>query len=73
MLELFLLKFYVFISVYLLLAVLGLHCCAGFSLVAARRGYCLVGGAWTSHCSGFSCCGAWALECVGSVVVAPGL
>ena len=42
MLELFLLKFYVFISVYLLLAVLGLRCCAGFSLVAASRGYRLV-------------------------------
>ena len=27
---------------YLFLAVLGLHCCAGFSLVAASRGYSLV-------------------------------
>ena len=30
-------------------------------------------GAWASHCGGFSCCGARALELVGSVVVAHGL
>ena len=29
--------------IYLLLAVLGLRCCLGFSLVAASRGYSLVG------------------------------
>ena len=50
------------------LAVLGLHCCTGFSLVA-ESSY-----AWVSHCGGFSCCraqealGEWA-----SVVVASGL
>ena len=43
----------------LVLAVLGLHYCMGFSLVAVSGGYCLVGG--------FSCCGARA-----SVAVAPG-
>ena len=26
-----------------------------------------------SHCSGFFCCGAWALGCAGSVAVARGL
>ena len=29
------------IFIYLFLAVLGLHCCAGFSLVVASRGYLL--------------------------------
>ena len=28
---------------------------------------------WASHCSSFSCCGAWALQHVGSVIVAHGL
>ena len=30
-------------------------------------------GAWASHCGGSSCCGARALRCSGSVVVAPRL
>ena len=57
-----------YLFVYLALAVLRLHCCIGFSLVATSRGYSLV---WASHCSGFSCgsqlwehrlnsCGTWA-------------
>lgn len=29
------------VFIYLLLAMLGLHCCSGFSLVAASRGYSL--------------------------------
>ena len=29
--------------------------------------------AWASHCGGFSCCGAWALDTWASVVVAHGL
>ena len=50
--------------IYLLLAVLGLHCCTSFSLVAESRGYsCCCTKA--SHCSGFSC-GAGAVECTGS-------
>ena len=49
------------IFVYLFLAVLGLCCCMGFSLVVARGGYSSFG-ARTSHCSGFSCSGGWALE-----------
>ena len=45
------------------LAVLGLRCCSGFSLVAVSRSYsgCHVP---ASYCSGFSC-GAWALGCLG--------
>ena len=42
------------------------------SLVAASGGYSLLG-AWASHCSGFSCCGARALGARASVVVAHGL
>ena len=56
--------------VYLFLAVLGLRCCVGFSVVAASRGYfswwCMV-----FYCGDFSCWGAqsgWA-----SGVEAPGL
>ena len=30
-------------------------------------------GGWASHCSSVSCCGAWALGSVGSVVESPGL
>ena len=30
-------------------------------------------GAWASHCSGFSCCRAWALGAQASIVVACGL
>ena len=41
------------------MAVLCLCGCVGLSLVAASRGYSLVGGAWTSQCRGFSCCAAW--------------
>ena len=45
----------------------------GLSLVAASGGYSLCCGAWASHCSGFSCCGARALGAQASVVVAHGL
>ena len=59
---------------YLLLAVLGLHCCAGFSLVTASGGYSLVvvpglPVAVASRCRGlalgcadFGSCGCWDLE-----------
>ena len=43
------------------------------SLVAASGGHSLLQCAWASHCSGFSCCGAWALRVWASVVVACGL
>ena len=48
--------------IYLFLAMLGLRCCAGFSLSTQA-----------SHCSGFSCYRARALEHAGSEVVAPRL
>ena len=44
----------------------------GLSLVAAS-GAILRCGARASHCSGFSCCGAWALGTQASVVVVRGL
>ena len=46
---------------YLFLAVLGLHCYAGFSLVIESRGYSSCS-EWASQGSGFSSCGAWALR-----------
>ena len=51
-------------------AVLGLHCCAGFSLVVVSWGPLFV---QASHCGGFSSCRAPALGCVGSVVAVPRL
>ena len=42
---------------------LGLHCCKGFSLVAASGDHSRCG-ARASHRGGFSCCGAQALGCV---------
>ena len=42
------------------------------SLVAASGGYFRCG-AWASHCSGFSCCGARSLGAQASLVVAHGL
>ena len=56
-------KFIYFI--YLFLAALGLCCCV--------RGATLHCGERASHCSGFSCFGAWALGVWASVVVAHGL
>ena len=57
------------LCIYLFLAALGLRCCVELSLVAAS-GAALRCGAWTSHCGGFSCCGAWALGARASVVAA---
>ena len=50
--------------IYLFLAVVGLHCFVGFSLVVANRGFSLPAGlrlliAVASHCR------AWALGCAG--------
>ena len=47
-------------NLYLFLAVLSLRCCMSFYLVAMSRGHSCV--AWASHCGGFSCCRAQALE-----------
>lgn len=41
----------------LFLAILGLRCCSGFSLVVSG-GYFLVAACGASHCGGFSCCEA---------------
>ena len=41
------------------MAVLGLHCCTSFSLLAQNGCYSLVVRA--SYCGGFSCCGAQAI------------
>ena len=54
------------------LAALGLHCCPQAFFSCGEQGnYFLV--VQASHCSGFSCCGAQALEHQASVVVALGL
>ena len=47
----------------LCLAALGLHGCAGFSLVAASAVYPLA--LLASRRGGFACCGAWTLGRVG--------
>ena len=53
--------------------------CAGSSLPCAEflemrdQGLLLSWGAQASHCSGFSCCTAWALGTWASVTAAPGL
>ena len=56
---------FLFFNVYfcLFLAVLGLHCCRGFSLVAVSRGYSTDGVRWLLIAV-TSCCGAQALGCV---------
>ena len=48
---------------------LGLLAMHELPLVAASRGCSLVA-VWAPHCNGFSCCQAWALDMLGSVVVA---
>ena len=52
--------------IFLFLAALGLHCCAGFSRVVASEGYLATAwhawGAQASRCSGFFCCGAQSLS-----------
>ena len=47
--------------VYLILAVLGLLCCTGSSLVAVSGDYSLLFDMLASHCGGLSCCRAQAL------------
>ena len=51
--------------IYPCVAVLGLHCCTGFSRVVACGG-CSGRGARASHGGGVSGCGAWALGRAGS-------
>ena len=61
-------SFYNFI--YLFLAVRGLPCFEGFSVVLASGGLLFSCGTWASHCGTFSCCGAGALGCMDLVVAA---
>ena len=66
--ELFFLIFiYVFIYFWLYWVFVAVN---GLCPVAASGGYSLSAVCLTSHCSGLSCCGALALGCLGSVVVA---
>ena len=44
--------------VILFLALLGLRCCVGFSLVGVSKGHPLFVMS-ASQCGGFSCCGTW--------------
>ena len=64
--------FKIYLFIYLFLAALGLCCCPwAFSSCGERA--TLRCGVQASHCSGFSCCGAWAFGTRASVVVARGL
>ena len=72
------LNFYKFILFYLFLAALGLCCFARAFSSCSEQGlpFVVVCGfliAVAPLCSGFSCCGAWALGARASVVVARGL
>ena len=58
--------------IYLFIAVLGLHCCVGFSPVQRAGGLRSSCSAKVSHCGGFPC-GAQAWWHLGSVVAVPGL
>ena len=57
---------------FVLLSVVGLCCRTSFSLVVAT-GATLHCGVGASHSGGFSCCRAWALDSLASVVAAHGL
>ena len=57
--------FLVILFIYLSFAVLGLHCCMGFSLVVTSGGLLSSCGVWPSHCSGLSSCGAGSLGHMG--------
>ena len=60
--------------IYLLLAVLGLRCCAGGGFLSLRGVEATLHcGACASHYSSFSCYGVWALGVWASVVTARGL
>ena len=57
--------FLIFCLFHLFLAVPGLRCYRAFP-GCGQRGLLSSCGAWASHCSGFSCCGAQALGLAGS-------
>lgn len=60
------------IGSYFFMAVLGLRCCEQSFTSCGEWGLLSSCSVLVSHCDGFTC-GAWALGCVGSIVVAPGL
>ena len=65
--------FNVYLFIYIYLAVLDLCCCVqAFSSCREQEllSSCCV---QACHCGGFSCCGAQALGCMGSVILACGL
>ena len=66
-------KLLIFISFYLFLGVLGLHCCSWAFSSCGEWGLLCSCGAWLSHCDGFSSCRAQALGCVGFSSCVPGL
>ena len=55
---------------YVFLAVLGLQCCMWAFLCCGEQGLLCSWSAEASHCGGFSCCRAQALESVDSAAVA---
>ena len=67
--------FFIFLIIYLFLALLGLCCCLGFSIVVTGRGYSLVAVCrfltlslsffFGGRGGGLSCCKKWAVGCVG--------
>ena len=63
--SLFKIVFYLF---FCCLAALGLHCCAWTFSRCGEQGLLPRGAAWAAHCSGFSCCRAWALGAWGQEV-----
>ena len=69
LLFIYLFKFYLFVYLWLHWVFVAAR---GLSLVAVRRAT-LCCGVWASHCGGFSCCGAQALDAWALVVVAHGL
>ena len=56
-----------FLFIYLFLVTLSLCCCAWTFSSCGKWG--LLWNTWASHCSGFSCCRAWALGTQTSVVM----
>ena len=65
------LLFFIYLFIYFWLHWVFVAVC-GLSVVR-QAGATLGCGVRASHCGGFSCCGAQALQCTGSVVVAHGL
>ena len=59
--------------IYLFLVSLGLHCCARAFSNCSEQGLLSSYSVQASHCSGFSCCSAWAPGSQASVAVAYGL